>query len=194
MTRTTRAGAFAAAALFALPLLAQETVEAQHVAVGTNQRMIVHRTEIPASRDAVWDALTTAAGWRTWAVPVAYFDELRVGAVIETSYSPGAARGDPANIHNTVLAYLPQKMLAFAATNAPPNFPDRELLAQLASVIELEPLGPNSTRVTASMMGYGTDAKYDRLFAFFTSGNALTLRQLRERFVTGPVDWAARQH
>ena len=192
MTRTTQAAAVAAA-LFAMPLLAQEPVQMQQVPVGASQRMIVHRTEIPASSEAVWDALTTAAGWRTWAVPVAYFDELRVGAVIETSYSSGALRGDPANIHNTVLAYVPGRMLAFAATNAPPSFPDRELLASLASVIELEPLGPDSTRVTISMVGYGADATYDRLFTFFTNGNALTLRQLRERFVTGPADWAARQ-
>jgi uncharacterized protein YndB with AHSA1/START domain len=193
--RSTTGGAAAIvlAALFDLPgALAQDAVETQQVLVGTTQRMIVHRTTIPAPPAAVWQAISTADGWRTWAVPVAYLDEIRPGAVIETSYQAGARRGDPANIHNTVVAYLPGKMLAFAATNAPPNFPDRELLRDLASVIELEPAGEGATRVTASMMGYGTDPKYDRLFGFFTNGNALTLRQLRERFATGPIDWAAR--
>jgi hypothetical protein len=123
---------------------------------------------------------------------VAYLDELRPGAVIETSYQSAARPGDPANIHNTVVAYLPQKMLSIAATNAPPGFPDRELLADLATVIELEALGDDSTRVTISMMGYGTDPKYDRLFGFFTNGNGLTLTQLRERFTSGPINWAAR--
>jgi hypothetical protein len=83
-------------------------------------------------------------------------------------------------------------MLSIAATNAPPDFPDRELLADLATVIELEALSADRTRVTISMMGYGTDPKYDRLFGFFTNGNGLTLRQLSERFTSGPVDWAAR--
>ena len=183
-------GAHGAAAQDAAP--ARDAIETQRVLVGTTQRMIVHRTTIAAPVADVWQAISTADGWRTWAVPVAFLDELRPGAVIETSYQPNARRGDPANIHNTVVAYLPQKMLAFAATNAPPNFPDRELLGDIASVIELEPAGPSATKVTATMMGYGTDAKYDRLFAFFTNGNALTLSQLRERFASGPIDWAAR--
>jgi uncharacterized protein YndB with AHSA1/START domain len=193
--RSTAGGAVAIvlAALLQVPgALAQDGVETQQILVGTTQRMIVHRTTIAAPPAAVWQAISTADGWRTWAVPVAYLDELRPGAMLETSYRADARRGDPANIHNTVVAYLPEKMLAFAATNAPPNFPDRELLRDLASVIELEPVGAGATRVTASMMGYGTDPKYDRLFEFFTNGNALTLRQLRERFATGPVDWAAR--
>ncbi len=188
-----QAAAAGAAAFLALqPLRAQEAVEMTHVAVGATQRMIVHRADVPAPRDALWEALTTAAGWRTWAVPVAYLDDLRPGAVIETSYRPDAQRGDPANIHNIVVAYLPQRMLAIAATNSPPDFPDRELLASLATVMELEPLGAESTRVTITMMGYGVDTRYDRLFNFFTNGNGATLRQLRERFTTGPVDWAAR--
>jgi len=170
--------------------LGADEIETRHVPIGATQRMIVHSTTIPVPVESVWQALSTAEGWRTWAAPTAYFEELRPGAVIETSYSIDAERGDPANIHNTVMAYLPFELLVIAATNAPPDFPDRELLADLATVIELEGSTPETTRVRLSMVGYGTDAKYDRLFEFFSRGNGRTLEKLRERFETGPVEWS----
>jgi uncharacterized protein YndB with AHSA1/START domain len=181
----------ASALLVSWPVFGADEVEVRHVAVGATQRMIVHSTTIPAPVASVWQALSTAEGWRTWAVPTAYMDELRPGAVIQTSYSLDAQRDDPANIRNTVRAYLPLELLVIAATNAPPDFPDRELLADLATVIELEPSTPETTLVRMSMVGYGTDAEYDRLFAFFTRGNGATLARLRERFESGPVEWSA---
>lgn len=177
--------------LVSWPVSGADEVEVRHVPVGGTQRMIVHSTTIAAPVASVWQAISTAEGWRTWAVPTAYMDELRPGAVIQTSYSLDAQRGDPANIRNTVRAYLPLELLVIAATNAPPDFPDRELLADLATVIELEPSTPETTLVRMSMVGYGTDAEYDRLFEFFTRGNGWTLERLRERFESGPVEWPA---
>ena len=58
---------------------------------------------VPATPREVWTALTAAEGWKTWAVPVAYAD-FRLGGIIETSYQPGAAQGDHANIKNKILS------------------------------------------------------------------------------------------
>jgi uncharacterized protein YndB with AHSA1/START domain len=178
---------FAAASLLLIRSLgAAEPVETRHVPVGADQRMIVQTAVVAASAADVWQAISTAEGWRSWAAPAAFLEELRPGATIETSYDAQAAAGDPANIHNKVLAYVPSQMLAIAATKAPPGFPDPELLADLATVIELEPVDRAATRVTISMVGYGVDGKYDRLFEFFTAGNEFTLNRLRERFEPAP--------
>jgi hypothetical protein len=58
--------------------------------------------------------------------------------------------------------------------------------------VELEPAG-SGTRVRLSGIGYPAGAAGDALLGFFREGNRSTLEQLRARFVTGPVDWAARQ-
>jgi uncharacterized protein YndB with AHSA1/START domain len=153
-------------------------------------RLLSHAVEIDADPAAVWDAFTTAEGWMSWAVPFAHVD-LRLGGLIETSYDPSARRGDPANIANRILSYLPRRMLSIQAVQAPPGFPHADKLPGLHSVIEIEPVADRRTRVTISGVGYGEGPEYDQLIEFFRQGNAWSLERLRERFVTGPADWRA---
>ncbi|MEP7329513.1 MAG: hypothetical protein ABI777_09895, partial [Betaproteobacteria bacterium] len=49
-----------------------------------------------------------------------------------------------------------------------------------------------STRVTISGVGYGAGPGFDELYGMFQVGNAYSLTQLKQRFVTGPVDWKAK--
>lgn len=147
-----------------------------------------HEVVLEAPVSAVWQTLTTAAGWKTWAVPTAH-GEFTVGAVVETSYDPKAQPGDPRNIHNRMLAYLPERLFVFQAVRAPPGFPHPELLPELFSVAELEPLDADRTRLRFSGVGYRATPAHQTLYRFFQEGNAWTLQQLAERFRTGPRDW-----
>ena len=54
-----------------------ETADGGHV--------LRHEAVVPAPPDAVREALSTSAGWASWAVPVARVD-FRLGGRIETSY------------------------------------------------------------------------------------------------------------
>lgn len=153
-------------------------------------RVLRQSIVVPATPAEVWATWTTAEGWKRFAVPVAFVD-FRVGGIIETSYRADATAGDPANIKNRVLSFLPLRMLSFQAVQAPPGFANPELLADLWSVAEFEELGERRVRVTVNGVGYRPGTGHDRLLRFFTQGNAWTLRKLRERFVTGPIDWAA---
>ena len=80
--------------------------------------------------------------------------DLGVGGLIETSYDASAKAGLPTNIRNCVLAYLPLRMMVLQAEQAPPGFPAPELVPELPSVSELEPVEAQRVRITVSGVGY----------------------------------------
>jgi uncharacterized protein YndB with AHSA1/START domain len=145
---------------------------------------------VPASAKDAFAAFATTEGWKTWAVPFAVGDA-RVGAVMETAYRLDAKAGDRTNIKNEFIARLPGRLLVFRNVQAPPDFRHADLFAKVVSIVEFEPLGPASTRVVMSGVGYGAGPGYDELYRMFLGGNAWSLTKLKQRFETGPVDWKA---
>lgn len=145
---------------------------------------------VKATPAQVWRAFTTSEGYREWVAPVAHID-LAVDGMIEASYSADAKIGDPDNIRNRIVAYVPERMLSIRNIQAPKALPFRELFPQIATTIELEDLGQGRTRVQLTAVGYGKDPGFDVLYRHFEWGNAYTLNELKKRFDTGPVDWAA---
>ncbi|MDX1622843.1 MAG: SRPBCC domain-containing protein [Gemmatimonadota bacterium] len=144
---------------------------------------------VSAPIDSVWSALTTTEGIRSWAVPVAEVD-FRIGGTWESSYDPEARIGNAHNIVNRYLAYVPERMIAIQAVEAPPGFPHPEVLSEIVHVIELENLGHGRVRVTESGVGYREGPTHDAVYALFEKGNAWILKQLHRRFADGPVDWS----
>jgi uncharacterized protein YndB with AHSA1/START domain len=143
-------------------------------------RVIQLSVVVPAAPEEVWRLFTTGDGWKRFAVAFAAVD-MRVGGIIETSYNPQAKAGDPDNIKNEIVAYVPGRMLAFRCVQAPRNFEHKEEFYSTATVIECLP-APNSskgTRVVATSMGYKAGAAFDALFSRFRWGNAYTLERLR---------------
>lgn len=169
--------------------LAQPGVTTREYRSDDGSRVLVQSLVIDAPVEAVWQVFTTSEGWESWAVPFARID-FRVDGVIETSYDPEATPGAAGNIRNRILSYLPYRMLAIQATQAPPDFPHADLLPSLHSVFEFEPAAPGRTRVTVSGVGYREGEGYDALLGFFRQGNAWTFERLVRRFEEGPVDWS----
>lgn len=151
-------------------------------------RNLCHELVIPAPREEVWRLFASTQGLSSWLAPVAAID-LQIGGTWESSYRRDARLGDPGNIRNRILSYNPQRMLSIAVDNAPPGFPEPELVRNVWTVIEFEPVGRTRTRVRVSMLGYREGAGYDRLYAMFKMGNAETLTSLHGRVMTGPTDW-----
>jgi uncharacterized protein YndB with AHSA1/START domain len=155
-------------------------------------RTLVQSIVVEAELPEVWRALTTSEGWRGWAAPNAWVD-FRLDGIIETSYRRSAQAGDPANIRNRVIAYLPMRMFAIRNVQAPPNAAfDVPAFQSLHTVVMLDATGPRSTRVTFAQPGYRSGEAFDGVFRHFAAGNRWTLEQLRKRFVDGPVDWDKR--
>lgn len=154
------------------------------------QRVLRHEVIVPVTLEQAYQAFSTADGWRTWAVPFAVMTpSFGVGAVLETSYNPAAKPGDMKNIKNRILAYIPDRMFAFQAVQAPTGFRHAELLPGIFTVAEFEPHGGGFTRIKLSMLGFGQGQAYDELYAFFAKGNAWSMTKLAERFEKGPINW-----
>jgi len=188
-SRTVVGRLFVFAALVSAPAaVAQEIRNTSYVAPD-GSRVLQHSAVVPAALRDVWDAITTTEGVRSWAVPVANVD-FRLGGIWESSYKPDAKIGEPGNIQNRFLAFLPLRMVSMQAVAAPAGFPHKELLPEIFTVIELQEEGPKAVRVTVSMVGYKAGEGYDALYRHFEKGNAWSLEKLYKRFVEGPIDWA----
>lgn len=145
--------------------------------------------EVPASAHDVFDAFATSEGFRSWAVPVANV-ELKIGGFMEASYDASAQLGNPGNIKNQIVAYVPDRLLVIRNVQAPSGFVNQELFARTVTMIEFVALAPNNTRVTLTNAGYGPGEGFADVYRHFEWGNAYTLEELRKRFVEGPTDWS----
>jgi uncharacterized protein YndB with AHSA1/START domain len=174
-------------ASLALAAAAPVTSKSHKEADGTHT--LVHEVVVPAPPAKVWEAIATAEGWKSWAVPVAWAPQ---PDLIETSYTQGAAPGDPGTIRQRLIARIPGRMLVFRTEKAPAGFPNFDTYAQVTSIFELEPAGTGKTRVRLTGTNYADTEAGRQLLAFFTSGNAASLEGLSTRFEKGPTDWAKR--
>lgn len=182
---------FAVALLLAVPgvALAQEVRVARQIEADRTTTM-THAILINAAPAEVWAAIATAEGWMTWAVPIAWTPKDDAD-LIETAYDRASHPGAADTIQQRITERVPGRRLAFRTVKAPAGFPHWEDYRNVTSLFEIEPVG-NASRVRLTSRGYPDNPGGQALLAFFERGNAATLQNLRERFVTGPVDWTAR--
>ncbi|WP_310467274.1 SRPBCC family protein [Sphingomonas sp.] len=181
-----RVAAFALLAA-AAPAAALTPVTEQVRSEADGSVSLSHSVVVPAPPAAVWSAISTVDGWKSWAVPVAWIAPARPD-VIETSYNPAAKPGDAMNIENEFLSRVPGQRLAFHTIKAPAGFPHFEALRRVTQTFELAPEG-GATRVSLTGTNYGADASGQAVLAFFKGGNRVSLEMLRDRFAVGPIDW-----
>jgi uncharacterized protein YndB with AHSA1/START domain len=148
-------------------------------------RVIRLSVDVKATPEAIWNALSTPEGWKSYAVAFAIM-EMKVGGIIETSYSSKAQPGDPDNIKNEIVAYIPGRMMAIRCVQAPRNFKHKEEFFSTASVFEVVPLEAQKTRVVVTAVGYRPGEAFDDLFRKFRRGDAYTLEKLRAHFDPKP--------
>ena len=147
--------------------------------------------DIDAPVAKVWWALTTSEGFQTWAAPVAHVT-LGNDGMIEASYRMSAKIGDPDNIKNRIVAYVPGRLLVLRNEHAPKNIPfNAEAFSQIRTVIELQDLGGGRTRMIESGVGYGEGKDFDSVYSHFRSGNAEEFDLLEKSLTSGPIDWKA---
>lgn len=139
----------------------------------------------------VWDAFTTDKGFTSWAVPVAHIT-LGNDGMMESSYLPAAKIGDPDNIRNQIVAYVPERLLVIHNVHVPKGAPFKpEFIDKIRTVVEFQDLGDGRTRIVESGVGYGEGADFDAMYKHFSDGNAEEFADLVKYLVGGPVDWKA---
>ncbi len=150
-------------------------------------KVLRHEIIVNADQADVWRAFTTSEGLRSFAAPVAQID-LRIGGTWESSYNPDARIGDPNNIQNEVLSFLPMEMLSTRIKRTPPGFPHPELGKQLWTVLQFFDLGNRQVKVVGSMLGWQDGPDWEPIYALFERGNASVLEALREALERRPVN------
>ena len=148
---------------------------------------LVHETIIDAPVAAVWNAFTDADEIETWMVPKADID-MRIGGLLRTTYNPEAALDGPEAIHQKILAFEPQQMIAFQVVKCPDGFEYANLVKDAWEVIYFESLGPKRTRIRGTGCGYKSGGAWDEMRAFFDQGNAWTYEQLAKKFADQSSD------
>lgn len=185
--------AFALAAFAATGAYAADpiVIKDQSFKDADGHRVLQITAVVNASLDDVWKAFTTDDGFKRWAVPVTHIT-LGNDGMMESSYEITSKIGDPDNIKNRIIAYLPQKLIVLQNAHVPKGAPfDPVLIASIRTIITFEPVDATHTRVIEAQVGYGEGAGYDDMYTHFRAGNAYALHTLAQSFITGPVDWAA---
>jgi uncharacterized protein YndB with AHSA1/START domain len=147
---------------------------------------------IDAPVDKIWKLLVSSEGWQSWAVPVAWV-EFGIGGMVETSYLATAVRGQPGNIKNAIVAYVPEQLLVLRNVQAPPNFEHAEDFGKTATAINLRSISKNRSQVELDGVGFLATPAFDTLLKRFRFGDSWTLEHLKRAAEHGPIDWAAEE-
>lgn len=168
-------------------LLAAPAAQAQTVTTeGDGSRTLVVEALVPASPQAVWQSVSTAEGWKSWAVPAAWLN----GDLLETAYDPAAARGGPDTIQQRFLERVPGKSLVFRTVKVPAGFPHAQAFMRVTHFLLLLPEA-GGTRVRLTGKGYPAGPAGDELLGFFRTGNQETIDRLAARWALAPLDFLA---
>jgi uncharacterized protein YndB with AHSA1/START domain len=147
------------------------------------EKALVFEVVVPASLEDTWTAMTTSDGLITWLTPQAKVD-LRPGGDWLAMWGANVAPGG-----GTITEFEPRKSITIRAM-APEQFPTVRQ-ERTTAVFTFTAVDPTSTKVTLRQTGWKQGDEWDRAYAYLASGNAMLLNALRQRFITGPVDWEA---
>jgi uncharacterized protein YndB with AHSA1/START domain len=168
----------------AQPPMAPDVVDSSYV-TADGARNLQESTVIAAPVAVLWKAFVDPAEFKRWNSPIAAID-LRVGGSLEASYDPAKRVGDPDNIKHRIITFIPERLLVFQNFQAPHALPHAEAFQRTVTVVQYEPLGPASTRVTFSSTGWASDPASIQLYAFFKGGNAEELEKLKQVYEAKP--------
>jgi uncharacterized protein YndB with AHSA1/START domain len=129
----------------------------------------------------LWEVFSTAAGFKKLGVAQCDMD-FRIGGLIRTHYDPQGVLGDEGTIENEILAYEPQRMLAFRIHKPPAGFPFPDAWKSTWNVITLSDLGDGRTNVRLAGLGYDESEESQGMRHFFEKGNAWVMQHLQRQF------------
>jgi uncharacterized protein YndB with AHSA1/START domain len=156
-------------------------------AISSGSDRIVTEGIVNAPVAEVWKAWTTSDGLASWLAPHADID-LRIGGLLRTNYSADGSLGDAGTIENEVMAFDPERMLAIRVSKAPSNFPFKDSIKGMWTVLYFTAESDGTTRLKIVGLGFTAEAESQKMKQFFERGNAFTVDQLRKRFETKPRD------
>jgi len=142
---------------------------------------IVSEAIINAPVQEVWRLWTTGEGMQSWMAARADID-LRVGGLMRTRYADDGPLGDDKTIVNRILSFERERMLSIQVQTPPADFPWKQAVGDMWTVIYFQPLEPGMTNVRVVGMGFGNDEDSRKMREHFARGNAWTLERLQKKF------------
>ena len=142
----------------------------------TGSRLLRDELRINAPPSAVWKALTDEARYRAWVAPASFID-FRVGGAVEVAFDPKGKAGDPGNLKQEIVAYVPERLIVFRNVRNPG--PGGAAYGKLAIVLQLAPRAGGGTEVALSQVGYGDGPEFDAMYGFFRTHNPEFLMALK---------------
>lgn len=145
-------------------------------------RVLRESVVVQASPAEAWQAFTTDSGFTKWAVPVAHIAPGN-GGLIEFALDASGRIGDPNNVRNRIDVYQPNALLIFHNEFVPAGGPlDPVTFGTVRTMLSFEAVGTGQTKVTETVVGFGSTAAYDALYAHLHDGNAEYLGMLAASF------------
>ena len=127
---------------------------------------------VHAPIDAVWDAFYDEDK-RKWMTPECSVN-MTVGGLIRSSYIPGADLDGEHAIHHKIIAFEPGRRMISELTRGPKGFPHTGAMLGSLGIFELDPIGPNATRIRSVITGLRDDEAGKAAYGYFKEGNAFT--------------------
>lgn len=150
---------------------------AEAAAGATDLSSLTHTAVVNASPAEVWDAFTNPEKMRQWWAPKLQAD-IRVGGIVRSSYNPNSTLNDGFTIENTILSLAPNRMVSMRCTRTPDDFPFKVAMENMWTVMLIDQLSPDRSRITISGFGFADDEESRKLRAFFDQGNQYVLETL----------------
>jgi uncharacterized protein YndB with AHSA1/START domain len=170
-----------AAGVGAAQAVQEETKMPPTATAGAQTPPAVWEAIINAPPAEVWKVFSTGEGFKKLGVAKAEVD-LRPGGLIRTHYSPEGVLGDEGTIQNQIMAFEPERMIAFRIFQPPKGFPFKEAWKKTWSVATFTDLGDRRTNLRLAMQGFGTDEESLAMREFFVKGNEWTMKKLQAGF------------
>ncbi|MBV9420983.1 MAG: SRPBCC domain-containing protein [Alphaproteobacteria bacterium] len=171
----------AVAALLAISAKAAVSDESFKDASGA--RVLKESIVVDADAAAVWSAFATDAGFEKWAAPWAHIVPGN-GGTIEFGFAPNGTPGAANNVRHRIAVWLPNRMLVFANEYLPPGpgpF-DGAAFRETRTILTFEDAGMGKTKVTETVVGFGSTPAHDNLYTHLHDGNAQYLTLLAKSF------------
>jgi uncharacterized protein YndB with AHSA1/START domain len=149
-------------------------------AVPPDTSPIVHEGILHAPPAEVWKVWATSDGFKALGVAKADVD-LRVGGLIRSTYDAKRELDDTV-IHNRIIAYEPERMMALRIEKPPRGFPFKEAWKDTWTVVTLTDLGDGRTHLRIAGLGYTEGEESQAMRRFFQTGNDWTMKKLAAHF------------
>ena len=155
-------------AMLAGPLLADDATTTSAPVVADASPLVLEAV-VNAPVAEVWKVFSTPEGFKRLGVAQCDMD-FRIGGAIRTHYNPEGVLGDEGTIESEILAFEPERMIAFRVRKPPKDFPfSEDTWKGTWTVATFTDLGGGRTHVRLTGMGYTTAEESQTMRAFFAS-------------------------